>query len=95
MNKIVLITLITLSASLSTLVEAKCRKAHVCDDYGQNCQVQQTCDSQLDLPSIEVTPIQPLPSTRIKPLPSTTLPPLGTSRCQYKQVNGVWQNVCT
>jgi len=95
MNKILLITLMTLSASLSTLAEAKCRKAHVCDDYGQNCQVRQICDSQLDLPSIEVTPIQPLPSTRIKPLPSTSLPPLGTSRCQYKQVNGVWQNVCT
>jgi len=80
--------------SISTTVEAKCRKAHICDDYGQNCKVQQICDSQLDLPSIEVAPIKPLPSTNLKPLPSAGLPPLGTTKCQYKQVNGVWQNVC-
>jgi len=75
-------------------VEAICHKAQVCDDYGMNCQVQDICDSSIDVPSVDVTPIQPLPSTEIKPLPSVGLPPLGTTRCEYKQVNGHWQNVC-
>lgn len=73
---------------------AECRKAHVCDDYGMNCRIQQVCDSNLDLPSIEVDPIRPLPSMQVKPLPSMELPPLGTSRCQLRQVNGMWQNIC-
>jgi len=30
----------------------------------------------------------------LKPLPSLALPPLGASKCEYKQVNGHWQNVC-
>jgi hypothetical protein len=80
---------------MATVANAKCRKAQVCDDYGMNCKVQQICGSSLDLPSIEVAPIRPLPSTRLKPLPSVQLPPLGTTRCQYKQVNGIWQNVCS
>ena len=83
-----------LTAGLSTLAEAKCRKANVCDDYGKNCQVKQICDSKIDIPSIEVAPIKPLPSTKLKPLPSTKVPPIGTTKCQYKQVNGVWKNVC-
>ena len=73
---------------------AECRKAQVCDDYGNNCRVQQICSSTLDIPSIEVDPLRPLPSMQIKPLPSVGLPPLGTSKCEYKQVNGQWQNVC-
>lgn len=74
--------------------DAECRKAWVCDDYGQNCQLQQICGSTLDLPSIELAPLKPLSSTKIKPLPSLDLPPIGTNKCEYKQVNGIWQNVC-
>jgi hypothetical protein len=87
--------LVVVIMSMATVANAKCRKAQVCDDYGMNCKVQQICGSSLDLPSIEVAPIRPLPSTRLKPLPSVQLPPLGTTRCQYKQVNGIWQNVCS
>ncbi|MOA00764.1 hypothetical protein D3C78_1201380 [compost metagenome] len=76
------------------LADASCRKAQVCNDFGMNCRVQQICDSTTDLPSIEVDPIPPLPSTELKPLPSVGLPPLGTSKCEYKQVNGQWLNVC-
>lgn len=80
--------------SISSTTEARCRKSQVCDDYGQNCQVQDICDSTLDLPSVELAPLTPLPSTELKPLPSVGLPSLGTSQCQYMQVNGQWQNVC-
>ena len=73
---------------------ASCRKSQVCDDYGNNCRAQDICDSTLDLPSVELAPLRPLPSTDLKPLPSMELPPLGTSQCQYMQVNGHWQNVC-
>jgi hypothetical protein len=73
---------------------AACHRAHVCDDYGQNCQYQDICDNTLDLPSVEIDPIPSLPTTQIKPLPSVGLPPLGTSHCEYMQVNGRWQNVC-
>lgn len=79
---------------VSSIAEARCRKSQVCDDYGQNCRVQDICDSTLDLPSVELAPLTPLPSTQLKPLPSIGLPPLGTSQCQYMQVNGQWQNVC-
>lgn len=27
-------------------------------------------------------------------LPSVSLPPLGATECEYKQVNGIWQNIC-
>lgn len=77
-----------------TVAEAGCRKAQVCDDYGMNCEVKQVCGSTLDLLSVEVDPLRPLPSTQLKPLPSVELPPLGTTKCEYKQVNGFWQNVC-
>ena len=73
---------------------AACRKSQVCDDYGNNCRVQDICDSTLDLPSVELAPLRPLPSMELKPLPSMDLPPLGTSICEYMQVNGHWQNVC-
>jgi hypothetical protein len=73
---------------------AACRMSQVCDDYGNNCSAQDICDSALDLPSVEIAPLRPLPSIEIKPLPSLELPPLGTSKCEYMQVNGVWQNVC-
>lgn len=82
------------SATYGT-AEARCRKSQVCDDLGMNCQVQDICDSSIDLPSVELAPLTPLPSTQIKPLPSVGLPPLGTSNCEYKQVNGQWQNVCS
>jgi hypothetical protein len=86
--------LVVASMSIATVANAKCVKAQVCDDYGMNCRVQQICGSSLDLPSIGVDPIRPLPSAKLKPLPSINLPPLGTTKCQYKQVNGFWQNVC-
>lgn len=82
------------AVGVSSLAEARCRKAQVCDDYGQNCRVQDICDSTLDLPSVELAPLTPLSSTQLKPLPSVGLPPLGTTQCQYVQVNGQWQNVC-
>jgi hypothetical protein len=84
--------IVTLGAS--SIAEAKCRKAQVCDDYGMNCRIQDICDSTLDLPSVELAPLTPLPSTQLKPLPSVALPPLGTSKCEYMQVNGKWRNVC-
>jgi len=79
---------------VNTYAEAQCRKVQVCDDYGMNCVIKQVCASTLDLPSIGLDPVTPLPSTQVKPLPSTGLPPLGTTNCEYKQVNGVWQNIC-
>ncbi len=91
-NYIFVAAIITLGTS--SIVEAKCRKSQVCDDYGMNCRVQDICDSTLDLPSVELAPLRPLPSTELKPLPSVDLPPLGTTNCQYMQVNGRWQNIC-
>ena len=80
--------------TISTIAYADCRKSYVCDDYGRNCQYMDICSSTLDLPSTNLPPLPALPSTSLKPLPSLDLPPLGTSRCEYKQVNGIWQNVC-
>ena len=74
---------------------AACRMSQVCDDYGNNCSAQDICDSALDLPSVDIAPLRPLPSIEIKPLPSLEFPPLGTSKCEYMQVNGNWQNVCS
>lgn len=71
-----------------------CRKSYVCDDWGKNCRYMDICDNSLDLPSINVPPIPSLPSLELKPLPSLNLPPIGTSKCEYKQVNGHWQNIC-
>ncbi|MCF6197726.1 MAG: hypothetical protein L3J50_13610 [Emcibacter sp.] len=85
---VVLFLVITVNA------KAQCRKVQICDDYGMNCQVRQVCSNTFDLPSVEVDPITPLPSTKIKPLPPIGLPPLGTGKCEYRQVNGIWQNVC-
>lgn len=73
---------------------AECRRASVCDDYGQNCHYQDVCDNKLDLPSTGLNPLPSLPSIQLKPLPSMELPPLGTSKCDYQQVNGQWQNIC-
>lgn len=94
MKNLILTTIILVAVGISATAEAKCRKSWVCDDYGQNCKTQQICDSKLDLPSTNVTPIKPLPSTKVKPLPSTKVPPIGTKKCEYKQVNGLWKNVC-
>jgi len=80
--------------SVSTTADAKCRRAYVCDDFGMNCRYQDVCDSTLDLPSVDIDPLPALPSMKLKPLPSLDLPPLGTTKCEYKQVNGEWQNVC-
>lgn len=91
-SRLFVVVIFVVGASASA--EAKCRKSQVCDDYGMNCRVQDICDSTLDLPSVEIEPLKPLPSTDLKPLPSVSLPPLGTTKCEYKQVNGRWQNVC-
>ena len=89
------VTLIGISSLLlSTVAYAECRRSYVCDDYGNNCQYIDICDDSLDLPSVDVDPLPALPTTDLKPLPSADLPPLGTSQCEYKQVNGKWQNVC-
>lgn len=87
-------SLAALALVLPSTAHAACHKSQVCDDYGRHCHIQDVCNSTLDLPSVELAPLQPLPSTQIKPLPSTDLPPLGTSRCEYVQVNGQWQNIC-
>lgn len=79
----------------SSMSFAECRRAHVCDDYGQNCRYMDVCDDLLDLPSVDIDPLPSLPTTDLKPLPSLDLPPLGTSKCEYKQVNGRWQNICS
>lgn len=71
-----------------------CRKAWVCDDHGQNCDLQDLCDSITALPSVGLVPLHPMPSAENKPLPSIDLPPLGTTACEYRQVNGAWRNVC-
>jgi hypothetical protein len=85
---------IVLMIGFINIADARCRKSQVCDDYGNNCRVMDVCDNTLDLPSVELPPLRPLPSTELKPLPSLELPPLGTTQCQYMQVNGRWQNVC-
>jgi hypothetical protein len=91
MKKLLLVLTLIL---VSTSSYAMCRKSNVCDDYGHNCREQDICDSNLDLPSIGLAPLTPLPTMELKPLPSLTLPPLGTTKCDYMQVNGHWQNVC-
>lgn len=73
---------------------AECRSSYVCDDWGNNCRYMDICDDSLDLPSMNLDPLPFLPSMKLKPLPSIDLPPLGTSKCEYKQVNGRWQNIC-
>jgi len=89
-----LILAVSVTSAFATNTYAECRRAHVCDDYGQNCRYQDICDNALDLPSVGLNPLPALPSMQVKPLPSLELPPLGTSKCEYKQVNGQWQNVC-
>lgn len=89
MKKLIMLTLL-----LSGVAQSDCRMSYVCDDYGGDCEYMDICDDALDLPSFDVPPIPALPSTEVKPLPSLELPPLGTSECEYKQVNGEWQNVC-
>lgn len=84
----------SLVSSFANFAHAECRRAYVCDDDGRKCLYQDICDSKLDLPSVGLNPLLALPSMDLKPLPSMELPPLGTTRCEYKQVNGQWQNVC-
>jgi hypothetical protein len=92
-SQIVLAVSVVASIFASTAY-AECRRASVCDDYGQNCRYQDVCDSTIDLPSVGLNPLPALPSVELKPLPSMELPPLGTSKCEYQQVNGQWQNIC-
>ena len=92
-SQVVLVVSVVASICVST-AHADCRRASVCDEYGQNCRYQDVCDSALDLPSVGLNPLPVLPSVELKPLPSMELPPLGTSKCEYQQVNGQWQNIC-
>jgi hypothetical protein len=92
-NLFSLIAILFVSLSTSNAF-AECRRAHVCDNVGQNCRYQDICNSTLDLPSVGLNPLPALPSMELKPLPSMALPPLGTSKCDYVLVNGRWQNVC-
>ncbi len=85
---------VAIIAIYSNNARAECKRAYVCDDYGQNCRYQDICNSTLDLPSVGLNPLPSLPSTQLKPLPSIGLPPLGTNKCEYRQVNGQWQNIC-
>ena len=96
-----MITLVRIVAILAILyfvffseARAECNKANVCDDDGKNCRVVDVCDSYLDLPDVGVAPLKSLPPVRPKPLPSATLPPLGTIECEYRQVDGKWQELC-
>lgn len=89
-----LIVLTLLCTFLPESSFAACSNSYVCDDYGSNCQYMDICNNSLDLPSVDVNPIPSLPTVDLKPLPSVDLPPLGTSKCEYKQVNGRWQNIC-
>jgi hypothetical protein len=83
-----------LSLPIFADVQAACVRSWICDDRGHNCRVTQVCDSTIDLPSVGLAPLRPLPSVRLKPLPSVGLPPLGTRSCAWRQVNGQWLNVC-
>jgi len=87
-------TLLLAALLYSVGASAECMKSNVCDDEGQNCHAQDICTSTLDLPSINLPPLEPLPSMEVKPLPSMQLPPIGTTQCQYQQVDGRWQNIC-
>lgn len=93
-NFIRVVIAVSLASSFSTSAFAECRRAYVCDDYSRNCRYQDICSSTLDLPSVGLNPLPALPSMELKPLPSMELPPLGTTKCEYKQVDGKWQNVC-
>ena len=88
------LTIAAIITCVSVPAYAACHRSYVCNDYGQNCQYRDICDNTLDLPSTKINPLPSLPTTQIKPLPSVGLPPLGTTRCQYMQVNGRWQNIC-
>jgi hypothetical protein len=90
-NKLLIIIYLAVA---SPTLWAKCSKSNVCDDYGQNCQTVDICSNTLDLPSVNLAPITPLPTLQLKPLPSLQMPPIGTTSCDYMQVNGRWQNVC-
>jgi len=94
MSMLVGLVIATTALAVSTGTEARCRLSYVCDDYGENCEYRDVCDSVLDLPSVDLPPLSALPSLELKPLPSLELPLLGTSQCEYKLVNGQWQNVC-
>ena len=95
MDKIIYtVFIMSIALAFPMIASAECRSSNVCDDYGNNCRAQDICDSTLDLPSTNLPPLQPLPTRELKPLPSLDLPPLGTSKCEYMQVNGRWQNVC-
>ena len=93
-TKLIVILITTLTLLYFNIAYSKCKKSWVCDDYGMNCKIMDVCDNSLDLPSIDIRPLYPLPSTKIKPLPSLKIPPIGTKKCRWMQVNGQWKNIC-
>lgn len=72
---------------------AVCHKQQVCDGMG-NCEIEDICQSTLDLPSVEVDPIMRPYAPSIQPIQMPIIPPIGTTSCRLRQVNGYWQNVC-
>lgn len=80
--------------AIAVASEATCRRSYVCDDYGNNCQYTDICDSTFDLPAVGLDPLPSLPAIGLKPLPPIGVPPIGTSECKYMQVDGRWQEVC-
>lgn len=79
--------------------KAACQKKHVCDNFGQNCQLTQVCDSKLDLPSIELDPIRPITVPSVRPIQAPGIVPIGTTSCSTEWVCGAfnkcsWQRLC-
>lgn len=74
---------------------ADCVKKRVCDSWGQNCKLQDVCDSKFDHPDIGMVPLPEPGIPQPRPIENKTLiPPAGTTQCKLKLVNGFWQNVC-
>jgi hypothetical protein len=91
MKKMIVVAVVLFCAAQG---EAYCYKSYVCNDYGRNCRYQDVCDNKYDIPSHNIPPIPAIPTLEIKPLPSLSIPPIGTSKCEYKMVNGRWMNLC-
>ena len=90
--KVILITI--LSLFYFNVAYSVCKKSYVCDDYGMNCKLIDICEKSWDVPSYNVPPVRPLPTWKVKPIPSVKVPPIGTRKCEWKQVNGQWKNIC-
>jgi len=80
--------------ALATPANARC----VCRCI--NGQVQDVCDSAIDIPPICTPQICPITPPSIAPIPKPTIPPLGTTSCRQVQVLNPrtnqyeWRQVC-